>query len=170
MIAMMRERLNKEEGFTLVELMVVVLIIAILIAIAIPTFLGARERAQDRAAQSNLRNALTAQKVYYTDAENYTADGAALNAIEPSLTFAGAPDVTNNTVIGTAVCDADDGTTTVADGAVALTSVSSNGVYWTIIDVAATTAAGTYYFGDTAVVACDGAGGGGAEDGFPAAP
>ena len=66
-----RKQLNKDEGFTLIELMVVVLIIAILIAIAIPTFLGARERAQDRAAQSNLRNALTAEKVFYTDAEFY---------------------------------------------------------------------------------------------------
>ena len=46
-----------EDGFTLIELMVVILIIAILIAIAIPTFLGARQKAQDRAAQSNLRNA-----------------------------------------------------------------------------------------------------------------
>jgi len=93
MISWMRNRLNKEEGFTLVELMVVVLIIAILIAIAIPTFLGARERAQDRAAQSNLRNALTSAKVHYTDEENFS-DGAGgdvtvalLNAIEPSLTF-----------------------------------------------------------------------------------
>jgi prepilin-type N-terminal cleavage/methylation domain-containing protein len=62
MFKWIRESLNKDEGFTLVELMVVVLIIAILIAIAIPTFLGARQRAQDRAAQSNLRNALTAEK------------------------------------------------------------------------------------------------------------
>jgi type IV pilus assembly protein PilA len=47
--------------------MVVVLIIAILIAIAIPTFLGARTRAQDRAAQTSLRNALVAAKSIYTD-------------------------------------------------------------------------------------------------------
>ncbi|MHB8512537.1 MAG: prepilin-type N-terminal cleavage/methylation domain-containing protein, partial [Actinomycetota bacterium] len=40
---------SEESGFTLIELMVVVLIIAILIAIAIPTFLGARQRAQNRA-------------------------------------------------------------------------------------------------------------------------
>jgi prepilin-type N-terminal cleavage/methylation domain-containing protein len=82
-----RENLNKDEGFTLVELMVVVLIIAILIAIAIPTFLGARERAQDRAAQSDLRNALTAAKVFYTDTEDYLAAAADLEAIEPSLTW-----------------------------------------------------------------------------------
>lgn len=49
-----------EEGFTLIELMVVLLIMAILIAIAIPTFLGVRGSAQNRAAQSNLTSALTA--------------------------------------------------------------------------------------------------------------
>jgi type IV pilus assembly protein PilA len=37
--------------------MIVVLIIGILIAIALPTFLGARERSQDRAAESSLRTA-----------------------------------------------------------------------------------------------------------------
>ena len=76
-----------EEGFTLIELMVVVLIIAILIAIAIPTFLGARQRAQDSAAKSDLRNALASAKVYYTDTEDYSGfTNAELLAIEPSLT------------------------------------------------------------------------------------
>ena len=79
---------NDEGGFTLIELMVVVLIIAILIAIAIPTFLGARERAQDKAAESSLRNGLTAAKTLYTDTEDYaTATPAALMTTEPSLTF-----------------------------------------------------------------------------------
>src|SRR3989442_1790077 len=85
----MRKRAEaKEEGFTLIELMVVVLIIAILIAIAIPTFLGARKRAQDRAAQSNLRNALTAEKVYYTDFQKYALGSVMAGTdIEKSLTF-----------------------------------------------------------------------------------
>ena len=83
----MREQLRKrlegrtEEGFTLIELMVVVLIIAILLAIAIPSFLGARGKAQDRAAQSNVRNALTAEKTYFTDNQAYTATSTALSAI-----------------------------------------------------------------------------------------
>jgi type IV pilus assembly protein PilA len=84
----LKSRRDSEEGFTLIELMVVVLIIAILIAIAIPTFLGARQRAQDRAAQSSLRNGLTAAKTLFTDHEDYTdASPAALGTTEPSLTF-----------------------------------------------------------------------------------
>jgi type IV pilus assembly protein PilA len=83
-----------EEGFTLIELMVVVLIIAILIAIAIPTFLGARTRAQDRQAQSNLRNAFAAEKVVYTDDQAYTATPASLTAIEPSLSYVAGTGVT----------------------------------------------------------------------------
>jgi type IV pilus assembly protein PilA len=83
-----RARRDEEEGFTLIELMVVVLIIAILIAIAIPTFLGSRGRANDRAAQSSLRNAVTAAKTIFTDTSTYTgATVAALQGVEPSLTF-----------------------------------------------------------------------------------
>jgi type IV pilus assembly protein PilA len=82
---------ERESGFTLIELMVVVLIIAILIAIAIPTFLGARQRAQNRAAQSSLRNALTAAKTIYTDTQSYTnATAAAMLTVEPSLSYAAA--------------------------------------------------------------------------------
>ena len=43
------------EGFSLIELMVVLLIMGILISIAIPTFLGAKGSANDRAAQANIR-------------------------------------------------------------------------------------------------------------------
>ncbi len=69
--------------------MVVVLIIAILIAIAIPTFLGARRRAQDRAAQSDLRNGLTAEKTVYTDDQTYDATTANMKGVEPSLNWNG---------------------------------------------------------------------------------
>lgn len=64
-------RVSRDDGFTLVELMVVLLIVATLAAIIIPSYLGARERSQDRAAQVNLNHALDAAKVVYSDYASY---------------------------------------------------------------------------------------------------
>lgn len=79
-----RRGMNRDEGFTLIELMVVVMIIAVLIAIAIPSFLGFRKSAQDRSAQSEIRNVLLSEKAFWLDSGDYTETAADITAFEPN--------------------------------------------------------------------------------------
>jgi type IV pilus assembly protein PilA len=92
MFSKIQKRMKSDKGFTLIELLVVIIIIAILAAIAIPTFLGQRQKAQDAAAKSLVRNAMTAIESGYVDTRTFdpTKDGmkpADLKLIEPSITF-----------------------------------------------------------------------------------
>ncbi|MDI6689415.1 MAG: type II secretion system protein [Actinomycetota bacterium] len=67
--------IRKERGFTLIELMVVVLIIAILVAIAVPVFNVARESAQKRTCQANLRTIDGAITTYKATEDVYPPTG-----------------------------------------------------------------------------------------------
>lgn len=134
-------RMQRDEGFTLIELMVVVLIIAILIAIAIPVFLGARVRAQDRSAQSDLRNALTAARVYYTDEEDYGFAVADLDDVHANLSFVAGNGPTDDQV-GYLVLPNTDGT---ADQAVIFLTPSASGEWFCLADEVSGSNTGTRF-------------------------
>ena len=68
----LRQRMAREEGFTLIELLVVLVIIAILMAIAVPSYLGFKDRANQRAASANVREAVPSVEAFYSDHQTYT--------------------------------------------------------------------------------------------------
>src|SRR5919206_569862 len=83
----LRRRLaNEESGFTLIELLVVLVIIGILLAIAVPSYLGFKDRANEKAAKANIRAALPAAEAFYSDNGSYASmTTAALQSIDSGV-------------------------------------------------------------------------------------
>ncbi len=65
-----------EAGFSLIELLVVMIIIGILAAIAIPVFLTQRNSGYDATTKSDVKNASTAEQSYFTDNNVYTTNSS----------------------------------------------------------------------------------------------
>lgn len=74
------------EGFTLIELMIVIAIIGILAAIAIPQFDSYRKKGYNAGAKWDVKNAAAAQEVYYVDYQSYTTDTGGLRVYGLSST------------------------------------------------------------------------------------
>jgi len=80
-------RARGDKGFTLIELLVVVVIIGILIAIAIPVYLNYQKGSHDKAAESDVRGAITAMEQCFSETGTY-ATGGPSDGSGADITFA----------------------------------------------------------------------------------
>jgi type IV pilus assembly protein PilE len=113
----MKEKCKKNKGFSLTELLVVIVVIGVLILLAMPKFSSVVTRAKETEAKIMLKHLHSLEQAFYYENDIYTADLAALGFEQERLVTEGgkarykvevtAADVYGFTAIATAVVDFD---------------------------------------------------------------
>lgn len=101
---------KSEQGFTLIEILVVLLITVILAAIALPLFINQRAKGQDADAKASASVVAGAMEVYHQDHDSFAgADVDALAQIEPTVRQARGLDIDSDAVSYTLAVDSASG-------------------------------------------------------------
>lgn len=134
---------DDEGGFTLVELMVVLLISAILLGLGIPTYLAETSHSEESAAQAALDTALTQVQSYYDNHESYAGlSSSQMASADPSTDYVSASGPHSQTGKPSVAVIAGPGTGEVTGGitgpqSASLASWAANGTCWYVVDVEA---------------------------------
>lgn len=78
---MSKDKKRKIRGFTLIELMIVVVIIGILAALALPRFMTSSTKSKQSEAKQYLKEIYTMQRTYLMDRETYACNGAVADSV-----------------------------------------------------------------------------------------
>lgn len=79
------QTVRQGDGFTLIEVLIVLVVVGILLAIAVPAYSGLTDRADKRAAEHDLRTALPAAEAFFVDNDTYVGLGNGVKKNPPGI-------------------------------------------------------------------------------------
>jgi prepilin-type N-terminal cleavage/methylation domain-containing protein len=100
MTSKFKSRKASQEGFTLVELLIVMIVIGILMMVAVPAYLGFRLRAEKATAQSNVSSAITAAAMYFGDSNPATGGNGSYTGLTKAKLQGESRGVSNHVLAG----------------------------------------------------------------------